>query len=161
MRFDGRSWHTFCQKWDVIRENCACSAECFLLLGCLTTEYIPEEVVADQCAVFLGAKIYTRTPEKNKTILPYYNFHQSSHLQSEYYVSLQSFFIITASLVGNVIRSDLLHVCKVNLLFVSPDSFFILWWFLADFFTAFLILCTLKGVFKILVYFECWCTPFD
>ena len=47
-------------------------------------------VVADQCIVFLGAKIYTRTPGKNKTILPYYNFHLPSHLKSEYYVSLLS-----------------------------------------------------------------------
>ena len=28
-------------KWDVIQENCACFAECFLFLDCITTEYIP------------------------------------------------------------------------------------------------------------------------
>ena len=30
--------------------------------------------MVDQCGVFFVAKICTRTPGENKTILPYYNF---------------------------------------------------------------------------------------
>ena len=44
-------------------------AECLLFLGCLTTEYILEVVVADQCSVFFGAKRYdTRTLGKNRRL---------------------------------------------------------------------------------------------
>ena len=43
----------------------------------LTTEYIQGVVVADQCTVFCGRKIYTRTPAKNKAIITL-SFSQSS-----------------------------------------------------------------------------------
>ena len=57
------------------------------------TEYIEGVVVADQCSVFCGTKIYTITTAKNKAILPYYNFtfSQSSQSQSKYYALLKSF----------------------------------------------------------------------
>ena len=46
-------------------------AECFLCLGCLTTEYILEVVVANQCSVFFGAERYKNTREEQEAILPY------------------------------------------------------------------------------------------
>ena len=39
-------------------------AECFLCLGCLTTEYILEVVVADQCSVFFGAESFIMIQDK-------------------------------------------------------------------------------------------------
>ena len=38
-------------------------AECFLCLACLTTEYILEVVVADQCSVFFGAESFIMIQE--------------------------------------------------------------------------------------------------
>ena len=40
-------------------------AECFLCLGCLTTEYILEVVVADQCSVFFGAESFIIMQEQS------------------------------------------------------------------------------------------------
>ena len=61
----------------------------------LTTKYIPEVVVADQCSVFFGAKRYTvqehsgRTRQYCHTILSFNPFNQPPQSQSEYYASLQ------------------------------------------------------------------------
>ena len=46
-----------------MQENCTCFAECFLCLACLTTEYILEVVVADQCSVFFGAESFIMIQE--------------------------------------------------------------------------------------------------
>ena len=50
-------------KWDVIQENWACFAECFLFLSRLYHDWVYSgSVVVDQWSVFSGAKKYTRTP---------------------------------------------------------------------------------------------------
>ena len=55
--------------------------------------------ISVQYSVFF-ARRRTRTPRKNMTILPYYNFYPQS--QSEYYASLKRFsFFSIASLLGN------------------------------------------------------------
>ena len=42
-------------------------AECFLCLGCLTTEYILKVVVADQCRILFGAKRFIIQEHSGRT----------------------------------------------------------------------------------------------